>query len=190
MGRAIFQAADDGRIRHDSCIPLLSAYAAAGLDTTINTIANAVHLFATHPDQWDLVRADPGLVPSALNEVLRYESPVQVFGRRTTRAAETEDGITIEAGAQVLVLYGSGNRDERHYPEPDRFDVTRNPSDHLSFGYGTHACAGQALARIEAQSIIRALAKRARRIHIGRPTRHLNNTVRGLATLPVIGFEV
>ncbi|MTD58419.1 cytochrome P450 [Amycolatopsis pithecellobii] len=190
MGRAIFQAADEGRIRHESCVPLLAAYAAAGLDTTITSIANAVHLFATHPDQWDLVCAEPSLIPSALNEVLRYDAPVQVFGRKTTRGVELDSGVTIPADAQVLVLYGSGNRDERHYPEPDRFDATRNPTDHLSFGYGTHACAGQALARIEAQSIIGALAKRVHRFHIGTPTRHLNNTARGLETLPVTAVDL
>ncbi|WP_226356094.1 cytochrome P450 [Pseudonocardia sp. ICBG601] len=189
MGRAIFQAADEGRIKHESCLPLLSAYAAAGLDTTINTISNAVHLFAVHPGEWDRVCADPTLVPSALNEVLRYDAPVQVFGRRATRDVEI-DGVVVEEGAQVLVMYGSGNRDERHYPDPDRFDVTRNPTDHLSFGYATHACAGQALARIEAQSIIAALAKRVRRIHIGTPVRHLNNTVRGLDRLPVTGVDL
>lgn len=190
MGRAIFEAADEGRIRPESCVPLLAAYAAAGLDTTITAVGNAVHLFATHPDEWDRVCADPGLIPSALNEVLRYDAPVQVFGRKTTRDVDIEDGATIEAGAQVLVLYGSGNRDERHYPDPDRFDVGRNPTDHLSFGYGTHACAGQALAKLEAQSIIAALAKRIRRFHIGAPTRHLNNTARGLESVPVTAVEL
>ena len=189
MGRAVFTAADQGRIAHESCIPLLSAYTAAGLDTTINAIANAVHLVATHPDQWDLVRADPGLVPSTLNEVLRYDAPVQGFGRRVMADVEI-DGTTIAAGSQVLLLYGSGNRDERHYADADRFDVTRNPVDHLSFGYGTHTCAGQALARIEAQSVIAALAKRVRRFHIGEPVRHLNNVVRGLERLPVNGLEL
>ncbi|MEV7043880.1 cytochrome P450 [Amycolatopsis sp. NPDC051061] len=190
MGRAVFDAADEGRIRPESCVPLLAAYAAAGVDTTITAIANAVHLFATHPDEWDRVCSDPGLIPSALNEVLRYDAPVQVFGRRATRDVEIGDGVTIEEGAQVLVLYGSGNRDERHYPDPDRFDVGRNPADHLSFGYGTHACAGQALAKMEAQSIIGALAKRIHRFHIGTPTRHLNNTVRGLESLPVTAVDL
>jgi cytochrome P450 len=189
MGREIFSAADAGRIRPESCVPLLSAYAAAGLDTTINAIANAVHLFATHPDQWDLVRADPTRIPAAFNEVLRYDAPVQVFGRRLMSEVEI-DGVRIDAGSQVVLLYGSGNRDERQYPDPDRFDVLRNPVDHLSFGYGTHACAGQALARIEAHSVIAALARRVHRIEIGTPTRHLNNCVRGLEQLPVTGLRL
>jgi len=77
------------------------------------------------------------------------------------------------------MLYGSGNRDERHYPDPDRFDASRNPTDHLTFGYGTHGCAGQALAKIEAHAVLRALASRVRRFEVGEPVRHLNNTVRG-----------
>ncbi|MTD52996.1 cytochrome P450 [Amycolatopsis pithecellobii] len=188
MGRAIFEAADAGRIRPESCIPLLAAYATAGMDTTINAIANAVHLFATHPDQWDLVCADPSRIPGAFNEVLRYDAPVQVFGRRTRKPADI-DGVRIEADAQILLLYGSGNRDDRHFPDPDRFDVTRAPADHLAFGYGTHACAGQALARLEGQAVLAALARRVRRFHLGQPRRHLNNVVRGLESLPVTGTD-
>ncbi|GAA4553957.1 cytochrome P450 [Pseudonocardia xishanensis] len=189
MGRAIFDAAEAGRIGPESCIPLLAAYATAGMDTTINAIANAVHLFAQHPDQWDLVRADPTLLPGAFNEVLRYDAPVQVFGRRTTRAVGVA-GTEIPADSQVLLLYGSGNRDERHYAEPDRFDVTRAPVDHLTFGYGTHGCAGQALARLEAHAVLGALAARVRRIHLGEPKRHLNNVLRGIESLPVHGVEL
>ncbi|WP_433502849.1 cytochrome P450 [Pseudonocardia halophobica] len=187
MGRDIFRAADEGRIGRESCIPLLAAYTSAGLDTTINAIANAVHLLGTHPDQWDLLTADPGLVPSALNEVLRYDAPVQGFGRTVTEDVEI-DGVPVRSGCQVLLLYGSGNRDERRYPEPDRFDVNRNPVDHLAFGYGTHACAGQALARLEAHAVLMALATRVRRFRVGEPVRHLNNVVRGLERLPVDGL--
>ncbi|CAA0124845.1 Cytochrome p450 CYP199A2 [Mycolicibacterium vanbaalenii] len=188
MGRAIFDAADDGRIKRESCIPLLAAYTSAGMDTTINAIANAVHLFATHPDQWDLVCADPSILPAAFNEVLRYDAPVQVFGRRTTTDV-TVGGLRLEPGTEVLILYGSGNRDDRHYAEPDCFDVTRRPTDHLTFGYATHACAGQALAKLEAHAVLGALAKRVRRFELGEPTRHLNNVTRGLSSLPVLGFE-
>lgn len=189
MGRALFEAADAGRVGRESVGPLLAAYAGAGLDTTISAIANAVHLFADHPDQWDLVRDAPSLVPGAVNEVLRYDAPVQVFGRRLTKDCSV-DNVHLAAGSQVCVLYGSGNRDDRHYAEPDRFDVTRDASDHLSFGYGTHSCAGQALARMEAQSVVTALAKRVRRFHIGEPTRHLNNVVRSLEALPVTGLDL
>lgn len=188
MGRAVFEAADAGRIQPESCIPLIAAYTSAGLDTTINAIANSIHLFATHPAEWDRVCADPALLGSAFNEVLRYDAPVQVFGRMTTKDT-TIDGVPVPAGAQLLMLYGSGNRDKRHYPDPDRFDASRDPADHLTFGYGTHGCAGQALAKIEAHAVLRALASRVRRFEVGEPVRHLNNTVRGLSSLPVLSVE-
>ncbi|GAA3827384.1 MULTISPECIES: cytochrome P450 [Amycolatopsis] len=188
MGRAIFDAADAGQIGHDSCVPLLAAYTTAGMDTTINAIANSIQLFATHPDQWDALRANPDFIPSAFNEVLRYDAPVQAFARKITRDV-TVDDTHIPSGAQVVLLYGSGNRDERQYPDPDSFDIQRNPVDHLAFGYGTHTCAGQALAKIEAHAILRALAARVRRIHVGEATRHLNNVIRGLESLPVVHLE-
>jgi cytochrome P450 len=94
-------------------------------------------------------------------------------------------GTAIPADSNVVMIYASGNRDERKYPEPTRFDVTRNPVDHLTFGYGLHGCAGQALARLEAHSIFRALAKRVRRFETGTPVRRLNNVMRGLEHLPV-----
>lgn len=188
MGRAIFDAADRGAIGRESCVPLLSAYTTAGMDTTISAVGNAVFLFARHPDQWDIVRTDPSLIGSAFNEVLRYDAPVQAF-TRVTRTDYDADGIRIPAGARVVLLYGSGNRDDRHYPEPDRFDVTRNPVDHLSFGYGIHACAGQGLARLEAHAAFTALVRRVHRIHIGEPIRHLNNVTRGLESLPVTSLD-
>jgi cytochrome P450 len=126
MGRAVFEAADSGRIRAESCIPLIAAYTSAGLDTTISSIANSIYLFATHPAEWDRVCADPDLLVSAFNEVLRYDAPVQVFGRATTKDARM-DGVVVPAGAQLLMLYGSGNRDDRHYPDSDRFDVCQQP---------------------------------------------------------------
>ncbi|MDI9939215.1 cytochrome P450 [Rhodococcus sp. IEGM 1351] len=189
MGRAIFDAAEAGVIAQDSCVPLLAAYTTAGMDTTINAIANAVQLFATHPDQWDTLRGNPDLTPSAFNEILRYDSPVQAFARKLTREV-TIDDVHLPAGARVVLLYGSGNRDERHYPNPDSFDIHRNPVDHLTFGYGTHTCAGQALAKIEAHAILRALATRVRRIHIGDPKRHYNNVIRGLESLPVVHLDL
>ena len=132
--------------------------------------------------------ADPAILGGAFNEVLRYDAPVQVFGRVTTKDT-TFDGVAVPAGAQQLMLYGSGNRDERHYPDSDCFDASRNPAGHLRFGYGTHGCAGQALAKIEAHAVLRALASRVRRFEVGEPVRHLNNTVRGLSSLPVLAVE-
>ncbi len=89
------------------------------------------------------MRENPSLVPAAFNEVLRYWGPIHAFGRLVTRDVEL-DGVLVPEGAKVAILFNSGNRDPRHYPDADAFLVERNPIDHLSFGYGPHGCAGQA----------------------------------------------
>jgi cytochrome P450 len=138
-----------------------------------------------HPDQWDLVRADPSLIPRAFAEAIRLESPVPWFGR-TTRRPYSAGGLSIEPGRRVLVSYASSNRDERRYPDPDRFDVTRDNADHIAFGYGIHTCPGQGLAKFEGFAIIDALARRVERFEIvGQPKLALNNMTRSLGSLPV-----
>jgi|SRR5882757_9410164 len=184
MGRAVFEAAERGEIEKASCVPLLGAYVVAGMDTTINAMSNAVLLLATHPEQWAAVRADPTLLPGTLNEVLRYDSPVQAFSRVVRTEQRIGDAV-IAPGERVVLLYGSGNRDQAHYPDADRFDIRRNPVDHLSFGYGVHACAGQGVARIEAVAVLGALLRHAEHLEVGTPVRHLNNVIRGLDRLPV-----
>lgn len=188
MGRAIFDAGERGDIPRESCGHIIHQYVAAGMDSTIAAIGNAIRQLATHPDQLDLIRADPSLIPSAFNEVLRYESPVHAFARLVTRDVVV-DGTPIPAGDRIAVLYGSGNRDHRHYENPDVFDVRRNPVDHLSFGYGVHGCAGQGLARLEAYGVIAALARRVRRIHVGEGERHMNNMMMALGKLPVLSVD-
>lgn len=184
MGRAVFEAAERGEIEQASCAPLLGAYVVAGMDTTSNALSNAVLLMATHPEQWELLRNDPGLLPATLNEVLRYDSPVQAFSR-LVRTEQRIGDVLVLPGERVVLLFGSGNRDEAHYSDANCFDIRRNPVDHLSFGYGVHACAGQGLARIEATALLGALLRRVERLEVGTPVRHLNNVIRGLERLPV-----
>jgi cytochrome P450 len=184
MGAAIYEAADRGAIALDQCPQLFVSYLVAGVDTTINAIGNAVAYFAEFPDQWELLREKPALIPSAFEEVLRIDAPLQLVRRYCVRDVEV-GGTTIPADSNVVLIYASGNHDDRKFPEPARFDVTRNPLDHLTFGYGLHGCAGQALARLEAHAIFRALAKRVTRFEAGMPVRRLNNVVRGLEHLPV-----
>jgi cytochrome P450 len=184
MGAAIYEAADRGDIALEQCPQLFVSYLVAGVDTTINAIGNAIALFAEFPDQWDMLRENPALIPSAFEEVLRIDAPLQLVRRWCVRDVEI-GGTLIPAESDVVMIYASGNHDERKYPGPARFDVTRNPVDHLSFGYGLHGCAGQALARLEAHSIFRSLAARVRRFEIGTPVRRLNNVMRGLEHLPV-----
>jgi cytochrome P450 len=114
---------------------MLNDYWAPSLDTTIMAIGSAVRLFAEHPGQWDLVRADPRLISHAINEVLRLESPIQMFSRLLTDDYQL-DGVTLPAGERVVVVFASANRDERKWDDPDRFDVRRRPSDHVAFGWG------------------------------------------------------
>ncbi|MGW0842849.1 cytochrome P450 [Streptomyces sp. NPDC002787] len=186
FGWTVLEAHKAGRIPVEGAIGLLAGYVVAAFDTTISTISNGVWLLARHPGQWDLLRSDPSLVPSAFNEIVRIESPIQVFSRATTREVDLGEGALIPSGARVLHGYGAANRDERHFPDPDRFDVTRNPVDHLGFGYGNHACAGQGLARLEVHAVLKALTARAERIELtGEPVRALNNITRGFRSLPV-----
>jgi cytochrome P450 len=181
----IYEAAERGDIPAEAVVPLMAGYAIPAMDTTISALGSAVQLFADNPEQWDAVRSDPSLIPGAFNEVLRIESPVQAFARVTHRPY-TADAATIASGTRVVVLYGAANRDERHYPDPDRFDVRRSSSDHVAFGAGTHACPGQGLARLEAHAVLEALATRVERWEItGEPQRKLANTTRSLNSLPV-----
>ncbi|MBS1888131.1 MAG: cytochrome P450 [Actinobacteria bacterium] len=185
MGLAVYEAADRGEIDPESCIPLMGGYVAAGMDTTINAIGTGVQLLAEHPDQWQVLKADPSLIRSLGNEILRYDSPVQMFARTATDDQEIE-GQTVPAGDRVLAVYGSANRDERKWDDADVFDVARNPIDHLGLGFGVHRCAGAALARLEIEAIFASLVERVTAIEIeGEPVRQLNNTVRGLKSLPV-----
>jgi cytochrome P450 len=183
MGAAVYEAADAGLIPEEYCLHLLSAYLTAGMDTTVNALAAMIHLLGTHPDQWELVRSDPTLVGSVVNEVLRIESPALMFARVAAEPVELS-GVRIEAGERLAVMYGSANRDERQYPDPDCFDVRRNPAGHLAFGAGLHACAGQALARIELKAVLDSLLEHVETITVGEPVRKINNVLRGLRSLP------
>lgn len=185
VGRGIFEAEARGEIPPNTAGHIIHQYLGAGVDTTVAAIGNIIALLAQHPDQLALVRKDRALVGSAFNEVLRYWAPVHAWGRRVTKDVEI-DGSLVPAGAQVAILFGAGNHDPRHYDAPDTFDVTRNPVDHLSFGYGPHGCAGQGLARLEAHAIIGSLAARVERLVVGEARRVPSNITRSIDALPVL----
>ncbi|MFZ3598771.1 cytochrome P450 [Streptomyces sp. BH104] len=132
----------------------------------------------------DLLRADRSLIPHAINESLRLETPVPRFSRVLTEGHEI-DGVALPAGSRVALRYGSANRDERHYPAPERFDITRRPSDHLAFGRGEHVCVGMHLARLEMGALLDRLADRVSRFEAVASTPLLNNGLRGLEHLEV-----
>jgi cytochrome P450 len=154
------------------------------MDTTIAAIATGLWLFSENPGEWDALRSEPALLRGSFSEILRLEGPVQSFSRVAVDDWEA-DGVVVPAGSRLVVLYASANRDERRFPDPERFDIRRNTGGHLGFGFGLHACAGQALARLEAQGALGAIARRVRRIEAGEPVIRQNNIVRGMESLPL-----
>lgn len=181
----ILQAADRGEIAQSRCPMMIIDYLAPSLDTTISAIGNAVWLFATNPDQWQLLRAEPHRIKGALNEALRLESPISCFARVARRDAEV-GGVGIPAGSRVMVSFASANRDERRWDDPERFDITRESAGHLAFGHGEHACVGMGLARLEGTAVLAALVERVATIELdGPPRRKRNNLIRSFRSLPV-----
>ncbi|MEU1545750.1 cytochrome P450 [Nocardia sp. NPDC005745] len=184
-GEEVLQAADEGNLPRSECPALLIDYLAPSLDTTIGAISSALYLFATHPSQWQMLRADPTMIPNAVNEVVRYESPLRAFSRKAVRET-TVSATTIPKGARVVVVYASANRDPQEWKDPDSFDIRRDATRQLGFGHGTHGCAGQGLARLETQAILRALVDRVERIEIaGAGEWAMNNIIHRFEHLPL-----
>lgn len=184
-GMDVYRAADAGDCSEDEAERLVRSFLSAGVDTTVNGIGNLLHAFALYPDQWRALRADPSLSRRAIEEGLRWDSTVQTFFRTTTRDIAIE-GCTIPEGSKVLLFYAAANRDPRKWPDADRFDITRNASGHIAFGYGVHQCLGQMVARQEAEVVLNALIPRVAEIRLAGPIRRrLNNTLHALASLPV-----
>jgi cytochrome P450 len=181
----IYAAADAGELTQDEAPLLLRSLLTAGIDTTVNGLGNALFAFATNPEQWRRLRDDPALLRGAFEEVLRYESPVQGFYRTTTEPVQVDD-VEIPEGEKVYLSFGGANRDPRRWQDPDRFDISRKAGGHVGFGYGVHGCVGQLIARLEAEVVLSALARRVTRLELaGEPVRRLNNTLRGFTALPL-----
>lgn len=174
----LFRAADEGDLSYDEARKMMMDYTGPALDTTINGLGNALSLFARHPDQWAMLRRDHSLINRAIEEALRLESPARTFGRRLTRDYEMS-GVKMRAGDWAMMLYASGNRDERRYAEPDTFDITRDARDHVAFGYGMHLCAGMHLAKLEIRTMLEVLLQRVERFHILEEKLMIHNLIRG-----------
>jgi cytochrome P450 len=157
----------------------------AGNETTTNLIGNAAAAFAAHPDQADLLSQRPDLLPAAIEEVLRWDAPVQGLFRATTRPV-TLAGVDLPVNALVLVSFAAANRDSRHFDDADRFDIERRPTDHLAFGHGIHYCLGASLARLEARIIGETLLRRGvHLVPLGGAERIDSVILRGFARYPV-----
>jgi cholest-4-en-3-one 26-monooxygenase len=150
----------------------------AGNETTRNAISGGLFAFAEHRDQWDRLRAHPELLPDAVEEILRWVSPIIHFTRYVTEDSEIR-GMTIPAGDKVAVIFASGNRDEEVFESPFEFRIDRRPNPHLAFGFGEHFCMGAHLARVELETIFRHLCTRLESFEVTRPVERLNSNVNG-----------
>ena len=157
----------------------------AGSATTQDNIASLLYLLARHPDERAKLLADGSLIPNAVEESLRFESPVQNLRRVSNHRFELH-GVSVPAGATVVSILGSANRDERYWDDPERFDVSRTPRRHLAFAEGIHHCLGAPIARFETQVAIEAILREMPDYEIaGEPERAVNHIGRGLASLPI-----
>jgi cytochrome P450 len=185
LGMQIFQAVEAGELSEEEAGMLVRSFLSAGIDTTVYGLGNALYCFARHPEQWTLLRNNPKLIRGAFEEVLRFEAPVQTFFRTTTRPVDV-GSVRLDQGEKVLLFLAAANRDPRRWDRPDTFDVSRRAAGHMTFGTGIHGCVGQAVARLETEAILTALASRVASFElIGEPRRRLNNTLRGFDTLPL-----
>lgn len=184
LAARIFTLADEGVVTIDQAELLVRTLLAAGFDTTVLGIANAIAAFCRFPDEWRQVHADPALVRGAFEEVLRYDPPARVQGRTATQDVEVQ-GVAFRRGDPVALFLTAAGRDPARWDEPDRFSVTRRGAN-LGFGAGIHICIGQVLARMEFDSLFGVLARRVRAIEpTAPPTRFINNAALGWSSVPV-----
>ena len=179
----------DNRLTEDELLSMTVMLFIAGFETTVNLIGNAALALETHPTQFALLRGQPDLLPSAVEEFFRYDCPAE---KATFRVA-TEDveysGTTLPKGAIVALILGSANRDPQFCADPDVLDITRETRGHLGFGHGLHFCLGAPLARMEAEIAIRALLERCPDLELAVPEDQLrwriSSVHRGLRALPI-----
>jgi cytochrome P450 len=181
------QAADS--LSEDELMAMVFLLLVAGHETTVNLIGNGMLALLEHPEQWEKLRRDPALIRPAVEELLRYTSPVDMATERYTRQEVTISEVTIPQGEMVFAVLASANRDERQFANPDTLDITREPNKHLAFGLGTHFCLGAPLARLEGQIAINTLLRRLPDLRLAVSPDHLpwrgGLLLRGVESLPV-----
>ena len=185
IGMALYGLADAEVITQAEAKLLLQTVLAAGADTTILTMANAIRAFGLFPDEYQKIRSNPALVRVAFDESLRWDSPSRMAGRITTREVDIE-GYVVPAGQRVGLMFAAANRDPRAWVHPDQFDLSRDLRKQVGWGYGVHACVGRVLAQLEASSLLSELARRVARIEIaGEPEPWMTTIGHGPAKLPI-----
>ena len=190
LDRLIAARDGDDHLSEQELVSLAVLLLVAGHETTTNALGNALLALLQHPVALDRLRANPGDMPAALDEMLPFESAVSTDTFRVTTSAVELGGTDIPAGVPVLVAVGAANRDPERFPEPDQLDLDRNAAAHLAFGHGIHRCVGAPLAKAEAEIALRALLTRFSGIRLAVPADQLEwrhtRLVRGLASLPVL----
>jgi cytochrome P450 len=187
---ALVQTEEAGeQLSEDELVAMIFLLLLAGHETTVNLIGNGMLALLEHPEQLDQLRNDPALIKPAVEELLRYASPVETATERYAREDITIAGVTIPRGALVFAAIASVNRDERQFANPDTLDITRQPNKHLAFGQGMHYCLGAPLARLEGQIAINTLLRRSRDLRlavtVGAVRWRRGLVLRGLEALPV-----
>jgi cytochrome P450 len=184
---ALVQAEVDGEhLSEEELLGFCLLLLIAGHETTTNLLSNSAVVLAQHPESRRQLMDNPALVPAAVEELLRYDSPVQGLGRTLTRQVDLH-GQPMKAGDTVLLLFGSANRDDHAFPDADRFDINRRPERQVAFGRGIHFCLGASLARLEARIALQALLARHRDwdVDLDSAVRLRSGPIRGYVSLPV-----
>ncbi len=184
----LLTSSEEGRaLDNEELLGLCFLLLVAGTETTTSALGNAMLLLERHRDARELLIEDPSLIPAAVEEILRFDSPVQGLSRIVRRDVEIRDQ-KISEGARVHLLFAAANRDPRVFDEPDRFDITRSPNNHLAFGLGIHFCLGASLARLELKVGLEELLARAPdyQLSVDRLQRLASDTNRGFSKLPTV----
>ena len=177
----------DGALSDGTIFNETGLFVSGGSETTRTVIARGLAAFCDHPDQWELLAADPSLIPTAVEELLRWVTPLNNMFRRTTTATAIGD-TKIPADARIVLLYPSANRDESEFDDPFKFDVARHPNHHLAFGSGTHFCVGANLARFELRALLEELTPRIKDLHVISPPDIEENIFAGAVRSFELGF--
>lgn len=181
----IFAAADDGTITQEQGSLLVRTFLSAGLDTTMLGIGLALKALAETPRAWNLLSQNSKLARTVFEETLRAYAPSPFIGRTVGKPVEI-GGVVLQPEEKIINCVSAANRDPRHWERPTEFDIERDVRGHAAFGYGIHACVGQMMARMEAESVLTAVAEKVHSIELtGEPTRKINHWLRGYERMPV-----